>query len=292
MKCRLTIAFAISALSPFVGNSAEIEWTASGGVNFVRGGDFLSIAASGDPVTVELSYNNAGEGEIFRQIFDLNDQLFWQQEEYYSSIDVDLVVRIGEHTWRGILGSGSSGPPYSIEVQDVKVGGDTADRFTVTVAEDDGGTFPSFPGGLTETDTPRIQIEFSDLSAGVETAPSYLDSTDLTCVSQSITRITAARGFISTGSGDLINFSVDPASIRTRTRNLGFVELREVRYDSVFDEVVLRWGSIPGKFYVIQYLAADLCWREKSSTLAETDETTWTVLPIGNAELYRVIEEE
>ena len=179
--------------------------------------------------------NNAGEGEIFRQIFDLNDQLFWQQEEYYSSIDVDLVVRIGEHTWRGILGSGSSGPPYSIEVQDVKVGGDTADRFRVTVAEDDGGTFPSFPGGLTETDTPRIQIEFSDLSSGVETAPSYLDSTDLTCVSQSITRITAARGFISTGSGDLINFSVDPASIRTRTRNLGFVELREVRYDSVFD---------------------------------------------------------
>ena len=74
--------------------------------------------------------------------------------------------------------------------------------------------------------------------------------------------------------------------------NLEFVELREVSYDPGFDEIVLKWGSVPGKFYVIQYLAEDLCWREKSSTQAQSDETTWTVLPFGEREIYRIIEEE
>ncbi|MBB23073.1 MAG: hypothetical protein CMN04_09365 [Roseibacillus sp.] len=273
-------------------NAAEVEWNATGAVNVVRGEDFLSMAASGDPVTVELRYNNGSEGEIFRQIFDLNDQLFWQQEEYYQSVNLDIVITIGLHTWRGTLESGSPGPPYTIEVQDVKVAGDAVDRFRLTVSEDDGGSFPLFPGELVATDNPRIQIEFSDSSVGSDAVPSYLDSTDLTCVSQSFTRITAARGFISSGSGDIINFTVDPESIRTRMPNLELVELREVTYDAEFDEVVLRWGSVPGKFYVIQYLAEDLCWREKSSTQAQSAETTWAVLPSGETELYRIVEEE
>ena len=174
----------------------------------------------------------------------------------------------------------------------MKVAGDAVDRFRLTVAEDDGGSFPLFPGELVATDNPRIQIEFSDSSVGSDAVPSYLDSTDLTCVSQSFTRITAARGFISSGSGDIINFTVDPESIRTRMPNLELVELREVTYDAEFDEVVLRWGSVPGRFYVIQYLAEDLCWREKSSTQAQSAETTWAVLPSGETELYRIVEEE
>ena len=292
MSRHITILFSLFALVTLFSNAAEVEWNATGAVNVVRGEDFLSMAASGDPVTVELRYNNGSEGEVFRQIFDLNDQLFWQQEEYYQSVNLDIVITIGLHTWRGTLESGSPGPPYTIEVQDVKVAGDTVDRFRLTVAEDDGGSFPLFPGELVATDNPRIQIEFSDSSVGSDAVPSYLDSTDLTCVSQSFTRITAARGFISSGSGDIINFTVDPESIRTRMPNLELVELREVTYDAEFDEVVLRWGSVPGKFYVIQYLAEDLCWREKSSTQAQSAETTWAVLPSGETELYRIVEEE
>tara|TARA_B100001057_G_scaffold499437_1_gene610087 strand:+ start:1849 stop:2727 length:879 start_codon:yes stop_codon:yes gene_type:complete len=292
MSCQIIILFSLFALVTLFSNAAEVEWNATGAVNVVRGEDFLSMAASGDPVTVELRYNNGSEGEIFRQIFDLNDQLFWQQEEYYQSVNLDIVITIGLHTWRGTLESGSPGPPYTIEVQDVKVAGDAVDRFRLTVSEDDGGSFPLFPGELVATDNPRIQIEFSDSSVGSDAVPSYLDSTDLTCVSQSFTRITAARGFISSGSGDIINFTVDPESIRTRMPNLELVELREVTYDAEFDEVVLRWGSVPGKFYVIQYLAEDLCWREKSSTQAQSAETTWAVLPSGETELYRIVEEE
>ena len=288
----LTLLFAVLLLGSFQSPSAEVEWTAAGNVSFVRGESFRSFVADGDPVTIELSYDNQGGGEVFRQIFDLNDQLFWQQEEYYQSIDLNLVIRIGAHTWHGSLESGSAGPPYTIEVQDVRVAGDTVDRFRVTVAEDDGGTFPSFPGELVPTDNPRIQIEFSDTSREGDIAPDYLNSTDLACVSQSVTRITAAQGSISSGSGSLINFTVTPETIRTTMRSPGFIELREVNYVPEFDELVLRWASIPGKFYVIQYLAEDLCWREKSSTLAETDETTWTVLPFGDAELYRIVEEE
>ena len=292
MSRRLVILLSIVGLGNLLGSAAEVEWNATGAVNVVRGEDFLSMVASGDPVTVELSYENGGGGEIFRQIFDLNDQLFWQQEEYYQSINLEIVITIGPHTWRGTLESGSSGPPYSIEVQDVKVAGDTVDRFRLTVAEDDGGSFPSFPGQLVPEDNPRIQIEFMDSPVGIDAVPSYLDSTELACVSQSFTRITAARGSISSGSGDIINFIVDPESIRTRMPDLKFVELREVSYDPEFDEILLRWGSVPGRFYVIQYLAEDLCWREKSSTQAQGVETTWAVLPSGETELYRIIEEE
>lgn len=292
MHRRIIISLVGSVLGFLPSHAAEVEWHAMGSIDVVRGEGFISMVASGAPVTVELSYNNRSEGEIFRQIFDLNDQLFWQQEEYYQSIDLNIVITIGNYTWQGTLESGSSGPPYSIEVQDVKVAGDTADRFRLTVAEDDGGSFPLFPGELASTDNPRIQIEFSNSSVGVDIAPSYLDSTELACVSQSFPRITAARGFISSGSGDIINFTLAPESIRTRMPNLEFVELKEVSYDPEFDEIVLKWGSVPGRFYVIQYLAEDLCWREKSSTQAQSDETTWTVLPFGEREIYRIIEEE
>ena len=127
MSRHITILFSLFALVTLFSNAAEVEWNATGAVNVVRGEDFLSMAASGDPVTVELRYNNGSEGEIFRQIFDLNDQLFWQQEEYYQSVNLDIVITIGLHTWRGTLESGSPGPPYTIEVQDVKVVGDAVD---------------------------------------------------------------------------------------------------------------------------------------------------------------------
>ena len=273
------------------GGAAEVKWTGSGRVQFVRGADFLKVAAADDPVSIELSYDNAGQGQVFRQLFDLSDQLFWQQEEYYAAIDVDLRITIGGNTWHGTLASGAEGPPYSIEVQDVRVAGDTVDFFKVTVAEEDGGTFPSFPGGAALGANPSLRVEFRDASTTAG-APDYLHSTDLECVSQSFTRISEARGSISSGAGQLINFTIDPASIQTRLVDVEVLDLKKVTYDNEFDEVALTWASTPGKFYVIEYLADDLCWREKSSVFAVSTETTWVVLPFGDSELYRVVEEE
>ena len=103
---------------------------------------------------------------------------------------------MGGTTWLGTRVSGSEGPPYSIEIQDVKVAGDTVDFFKVTVAGEDGGDFPSFPGGATLGANPSLRVEFRDESTDGGDPPDYLDSTDLKCVSQSFTRITAARGSI------------------------------------------------------------------------------------------------
>ena len=288
----IKIVLVVLVTGSFYGNCAEVQWTASGSVSFVRGEHFLQVATEGAPVSIELSYDNASEGDIFRQIFDFNDQLFWQQEEYYDDIDVSLSVTIGDNTWRGTLGSGSSGSPYSIEIQDVKLAGDTVDFFRVTVAGEDGGNFPVFPGGGIPGANPSMRVEFRDESTEDGEAPDYLDSTDLACVSQSITRITEARGLISNGLGQVISFTVDPTTIRARLSALEEIELSKVVYDPEFDEILLTWVSTPGKFYIIQYLAEDLCWREKSSTLAVSSETTLAVLPLRETELYRVIEEE
>ncbi|NRB26294.1 MAG: hypothetical protein HRU37_01270 [Roseibacillus sp.] len=288
----VALSSCVLVLGSVCGSAAEVKWTATGRVQFVHGADLLQVAAIDDPVSIELSYDNASEGHVFRQFFDLSDQLFWQQEEYYDAIDIDLRIRIGGNTWRGTLVSGSEGPPYSIEIQDVKVAGDTVDFFKVTVAGEDGGDFPSFPGGVTLGANPSLRVEFRDESTDGGDPPDYLDSTDLKCVSQSFTRITEARGSISSGTGQLINFTMDPATIRTQLAEVRAIELKKVTYDHEFEEVSLTWASTPGKFYVIQYLANDLCWREKSSTLADSTETTWAVLSFGDKGIYRVVEEE
>lgn len=281
----------ILSLGAACGSAAEVKWIGSGRVEFVRGTELLQVASVDDSVSIELSYDNASQGHVFRQIFDLSDQLFWQQEEYYDAIDIDLRITIGGNTWRGTLASGSEGPPYSIEVQDVRLAGDTVDFFKVTVAGEDGGNFPSFPGDAILGANPSLRVEFRDDSGDGE-PPGYLDSTDLECVAQSFTRISEARGSISSGSGQLINFTIDPATIRTQLVEVEAIDLKKVTYDHEFEEVLLTWASTPGKFYVIQYLANDLCWREKSSAFAVSAETTWPVLPFADKELYRVVEEE
>ena len=55
------------------GQCAEVQWTATGSVTLVRGEDFLQAAMVGAPVSIELGYDNASEGDIFRQIFDFSD---------------------------------------------------------------------------------------------------------------------------------------------------------------------------------------------------------------------------
>ena len=85
---------------------------------------------------------------------------------------------------------------------------------------------------------------------------------------------------------------MDPATIRTQPAEAQTIELKKVTYDHEFEEVSLTWTSTPGKFYVIQYLANDLCWREKSSTMAFSTETTWAVLSFSDKGIYRVVEEE
>ena len=291
MLRHVALSSCVLILGSSCGSAAEVKWTATGRVQFVRGTDLLQVAAIEDPVSIELSYDNASEGRVFRQFFDLSDQLFWQQEEYYDAIDIDLRIRIGGNTWRGTLVSGSEGPPYSIEIQDVRVTGDTVDFFKVTVAGEDGGEFPSFPGGTVGAN-PSLRVEFRNESTDDGDPPDYLHSTDLKCVSQSFTRITEARGSISSGTGQLINFALDPSTVRTQLVEVQAIELKKVAYDHEFEEVSLTWTSTPGKFYIIQYLANDLCWREKSSTLADSTETTWAVLSFGDKGIYRVVEGE
>ena len=65
MSRQITICFSLFALVTLFSNAAEVEWNATGAVNVVRGEDFLPMVASGDPVIVELSYDNGSEGEIF-----------------------------------------------------------------------------------------------------------------------------------------------------------------------------------------------------------------------------------
>ncbi len=291
MLRHVALSSCVLILGSSCGSAAEVKWTATGRVQFVRGTDLLQVAAIDDPVSIELSYDNASDGRVFSQFFDLSDQLFWQQEEYYDAIDIDLRIRIGGNTWRGTLVSGSEGPPYSIEIQDVRVTGDTVDFFKVTVAGEDGGEFPSFPGGTVGAN-PSLRVEFRNESTDDGDPPDYLHSTDLKCVSQSFTRITEARGSISSGTGQLINFALDPSTVRTQLVEVQAIELKKVAYDHEFEEVSLTWTSTPGKFYIIQYLANDLCWREKSSTLADSTETTWAVLSFGDKGIYRVVEGE
>ena len=295
MSNRILLTFSAFILGVLGGRTAEVRWTATGAVSFVLGAELGEVAAINDEVRVELSYDNAGTGEIFSQLFSpTTDQLFWQEEEYYDGVNIDLKVTIGEHTWHGTIGSGSEGLPRTIEIRDVKVGGDTVDFFKVNVTGEDGGLFPSFPDGALLGEDPSMRLDFRQSAIEVGPGPDYLDSTDLACVSQSVSRITQAAGSIATGGNlpQFIRFTIDPATIETELPAVESIDLKRVSYDPEFAEVLLTWTSVPGTFYVIQVLGDDLCWREKASTFADETETTWPVFPFRASEIYRVIVED
>ncbi len=295
MLSRLVLILPVLAFGSSAGRAAEVRWTATGTVSFVLGADLGQIAAITDEVSLELSYDNGSPGTIFSQLFSpTTDQLFWQEEEYYDGVNVEMKITIGAHTWHGMVDSGSAGPPRTMEIRDVKVGGDTVDFFKVNVTGEDGGTFPSFPGGAPLGVNPSMRLDFRQEALEPGPGPDYLDTTDLKCVSQSVSRITQATGSISSGGGppQIINFIIDPATIETELVGVERIELKQVSYDPEFEEILLTWTSVPGTFYVIQVLGDDLCWREKASTFADGTETTWPVFPFRESEVYRVIVED
>ena len=281
----------VAGLLSSVACAGTVKWTASGSVALALG--FQQVVGSGDPVEIEFSYNDQAGGHIFRQLFrPSDDSLFWQQEEYFDGVEIDFKVTIEGNTWQGTLNSGSGNDaPRTIEIQDTRVGPETKDFFKLAVGADDGGVFPLFPGGAAG-DLAKMSVEFSDESTAEE-GPDYINTTRLDCVAQSASRITAARGAISNGPGQNIIFTIDPTTISTELVDVGVVPLKKVAFDPEFEEVILTWESIPDRFYTIEYLADDLCWRAFDFIQADAAETEVRVFPIGpvlpKTQLYRVL---
>lgn len=274
--------------TPFVA-AGEIKWTATGTVDLVFGPGLSGVAVVSDPVQVEFSYSDAA----LREPLAISEfPGLWSHLEYRENVDIDLKVIIGANTWQGILGSGSKGTPRAIEVQDYNVGPETTDFFKLAVSAGDGGVFPFFPGVAVGAST-LLNVEFSD---GTDTTagPDYLGSNRLDCVAQAISRITAAKGSITDGVGEVIRYVIDPASLATEIVGVGTFALTGISFAN--DEVTLTWPSQPGRFYIIQYLDEFLCWREVISVFAIEAETSETFFPAGvgvaKTQLYRVVEDE
>jgi hypothetical protein len=251
-RLALGAALAVMCAAPLRGN--EVIWTASGTVSGVLGGAFTSLATTGDPVALELRYDDGAPREP-AGITDIPGVfMHW---EYRENVDLDLKATIGASTWRGTLASGSPGQPHTIELQDFKVGPGTEDFFKVRVAAEDGAAFPSFPG------TPggarnELTLEFRSALSTTAAEPDYLGSIQLKCAAQSAVRITRASGFIGSSTGSGISFTIDPGSIATEVTGLRGLDLTGVEFN--VDEVTLRWKAEVGKSYIIQHLDEFLCW--------------------------------
>lgn len=277
-------------LCPQLVGAAEVKWTARGSVSFVLGADLTPLASIADPVQIEFSYDNTATGEIFTQLFSpRTDQLFWEQAEYSQDVDIDIKITIRGNTWHGTLTSGTDAPFRTIEIQDVRVGGGTKDFFKLNVAANDGASFPSFPG-VAEGDRRILNVEFSDAAPELEDLPDYINSTALKCVSQSVSRVTAAKGSVSTGMGQLINFTIDPTSISTELVGVSSIRITSVKF--VDDALNITFDSEPGKFYVIEALDEFSCWQEVSSEFAIGSETTARLFPFLPKEIYRIVLED
>lgn len=267
----------------------EIRWTASGTVDHVIGPGLSVLASVSDPVAIEFVYNDAAVREDFA-ISEFPEA--WSHLEYREDVNIDFKVTIGPNTWHGTLATGSEGGPRTIEVQDFNVGPETTDFFKLALSEADGASFASFPGVAVGA-AKVLRVEFSDGSDTVA-GPDYLGSNSLVCVSQSVSRITKAKGVISDGVGESISYVIEPSSIATKIVGVQAVDLKEISF--LNEEVFLTWVSIPGKSYVIEYLDEFLCWRFLSATFAIDPETTLSVFPAGveipKSQLYRVVEEE
>jgi hypothetical protein len=142
----LGVALTVSGFLLPPARANEVVWTATGTVTSSIGAGFTPLATVGQPVEIELHYDDDAPAEPLA--IGVFPGLFIRQE-YRQDVNIDLRVTIGGSMWRGTLGTGSeaSGTPYTIEVEDFEVGPGTTDLFKVRTDASDGASFSSFPGG-------------------------------------------------------------------------------------------------------------------------------------------------
>lgn len=279
------------ALGP-EGRANEVVWTAAGTVTNVAGASFAGLALVSAPVAIELRYDEDAPREAMA-ISEIPGLL--AHYEYRVNVDLMIRITIGAQTWEGSVATGTAGIPYTLEVQDFKIGPGTNDFFKARAAAEDGATFASFPGA---PGGPRnlIELEFRSATATGAAEPDYLAAADLKCAGQAITRIATAKGAILDQLGNGIEFSIEPASIATEVPGLGEIELTGVSYDTEFDEVTVFWNAVIGRTYIVQYLDHALCWQEIISVFADETEESEFFFPAGSGvprtQLYRVVEFE
>ena len=118
-------------------------------------------------------------------------------------------------------------------------------------------------------------------------------------VAQAVSRIAVAKGRIIAPAVGGLEYSIDPATIRTEVLGVQALELKSISFDPEpgFEEVTLKWASVPGRNYTIQFLNEFLCWEDYIFTFA-IDETELTEkffpksegIDLPETQIYRVIE--
>lgn len=281
MQRRLTLLVAAFA-AVSTARATEVVWTAQGTVDFSFG-SVSEVAPMGEPVEIEFSYDDAAERVPVSGLTNVFDRV-----EYRTDVDLEIVVRVGENTWRGTVASAPAGGSRTLELLDFHIGcpDDCQDAFMVLLTSAEAGEFSSFPGLAGENKAMNLNFRSEGPEGG---AAFFLTSDQLSCVAAGVTAITKASGSITDGRG-AFNFAIDPKSIRTKLVEDRSLSITSISYEN--EEVTLTWPTKPGCFYAIQYLDEGGCWQELFGILATSEEASESFFPRGfdipKTQLYRI----
>lgn len=225
-------------LAGFMASSADtIQIKARGTLTEIAGESFAKLSLSpGQAMEWEMSYSDEGNYSFLSQFG------FVSIGEFREAPDLRVTLRAGNYTWKGQAKASERLSLRVIEFTDYqsRLGTGAAEKARFIAESVNGAAFSAFPGEVGAGEN-AISLELLDAM------PPYamIDQ-----ISLDVGEITKASGVVSTGAGNALRFTLDPASFEkevTETRRVPLLSL------SIRDGGVrLSWAAMAKTAYEIR----------------------------------------
>ncbi|MDB4438347.1 hypothetical protein N9195_02020 [bacterium] len=250
--CALVLGIATLAAT----QAETVLWKATGTVDNLGGSFQGQDLSSGDPLELRMTYSDDAEPDLIAEIFGR------VESDYRQNINLSLTVTSGNRTWQGAVTSADRGSPRTFFTKITNPFA-TAEFVEITATTLDQATFSSFPF---RQDDEAAEISLSFLGANNE----FLQG-GISVLGFSISNLASATGTLSTGTGNELAFTLDPASLEILFENDEVIIPPVVSISTTVtpDSIALTWLT-------------DIRFSYRVESTSDLEAETWSVVETRN----------
>ncbi len=190
--------FALALCLTSAAQAETVLWKATGALTTGTGVFQRQDLSPSDSVTLRITYDDDAIPDVPTPLLGRTDS------DYREAINLKIEITIGSYLWEGTVSSAKKGFPYTFFTR-VKDPFPTAESFDIQITSDDQGSFSSFPFRLGDS-LASFFLDFNGANS------SLLDS-GISVGDIHPEHLSSATGKISTGVGNELSFTIDPASL-------------------------------------------------------------------------------
>ena len=209
--------------------SEVVLWKATGALTTGTGVFQRQDLSPDDPVTLRITYDDQATQQVLATVFGR------VESAYRTEVSLKVIITAGTYTWEGFVDSATTTDPTTFHTFTFSYA--SPEKVKFTVSSTDNATFPTFPYRLAES-TSSIFLDFQG------TNNTFLDSgiSELDIHSEALS---SATGKISTGVGNDLSFTIDPASLEVLKEANEVVppSAPEPSIEAASDSISLSWQS-------------------------------------------------